>query len=570
MRSIRRQSIFIGSGILLLLIVSLALTRFDILSDLKNALQVRSVPTSLLNYGPMGKIFKKLNLVKLEENDYQRFKASGNADNDIEAITFQKKRQVDDNIYLANPSGKLEYKSTAIAQSLHQKPGWPILSIVINERSLHDPDTGILTNRVQSGRKWERLAEVSYVEDGEVLFETYVGLRVHGGLRLITEKFAHGYKLYFRNKYGLPAVPDGVIFPEHEVPLRTLVVQTTSWPPQYPFNNPLSYDIAKQIDCKVPATRLVEIYLNGRSHGMGFVVEHLSRRQWGQRYDHNDYNFYKFRGDIALEDNKMYTKNFWRIVTEKEDLTLDNVSGKIDLDNFSRHVFSWVFCGTTDYCQGVAVYDKTDPNARISWINWDMDHSFFDDQAKKHKIKREHWQQEAFKLIYKERNHYCGRTTLFSRLMNESEEYKKYFIELVAELMNHRLTAGFLSSRVKYYKKMLAEYGQPHVPYVTMLEKFIANRSNFIFDDMANYFELTGPFHCRVNVQMGQTVLVDGYPYTKEYTGQYFKSTAVHMELPTGSKKQILYWEVNGKKVFDKSLNLELNENTSIVYALER
>jgi hypothetical protein len=249
-------------------------------------------------------------------------------------------------------------------------------------------------------------------------------------------------------------------------------------------------------------------------------------------------------------------------------LTKEIVGSRIDLDNFSRHIFSWVFCGTEDYAQGVAIYDNEDPGAKVSWINWDMDHSFFDHFANIYKVDRENWQQAAFELVYMDK-HFSGRTKLFSRLMRESEEFHREFIDLVVHLLNHRLTYDFLHDRVAYYRQMMEYFGEPHEEYVTMLRKFMDHRPAFIFRDMQKHFALSNPHSCRIRVPEGETIVVDGIGYAKDYRGKYFATTPVHITVPESSRLRLQYWLVNGERIFTPELQLSLQEDTEVSLVLE-
>ena len=556
-----RQNILILCGLLCLAAVGL-LSTTPFFAELKQAMQTRMVATGVLDYGAMGKILKQLHLVDFTYNDFKRFKATEDSGDDIGQVTFQKKRRVGDEVFVANPQGKITFQSTVMVRSVTQKPDWPILSIAIDDERLNDPDKGIQKNPNKKGREWERLAQVSYIEDGRVLFETYAGLRNHGGLRLKTGKYDHGYKIYFRKRYGLAAVPDGVIFAEHEVPLRTLVVQPTSWPPNYPMNNPLAYDLARKTGALVPMTRLVEIYVNGESQGMGYVTEHLSRRQWGQRFGHDDYVFYKYRADVTYRDEVDYALKFANVVRETKNFTYDYVAGKIDLDNLSNQVFTWAFGGTTDFCQGVGIYDRQDPQAKMAWLTWDLDHSFYDFHVSQLN-RRKNWQQEGFSLVYNNSNQ-CFRTTLFARLMKESPQFRQQFIARIVDLLNHRLTEKYLLSRVDYYARMLRQFGQAYPVYIGILTEFMKNRPEFLRREMAELFSLNGPFSCRVDVPADAAVLIDGHPYDQQFSGRYFASTPVRLEVPAERRAAFRSWRINGKEVNETTLTLALGEDTLV------
>ena len=506
-------------------LVLLVLERAPFFATLKINLQTQKVSTGILNYGALGEILKQLGLVRLEDNDEKRFFRTDAITpqewETLEVVPFQKKRKVDGYLYSANTGGKAVLLGQFFPNGIVQKKHWPILAIKIPLEDLYDPERGILAHRDKQGRAWERKAEVAVISDGEILFYSAAGLRLHGGKRRFAKGIQDDFRIYFRNNYGVESLPTGSGLGLHE-PIRTLVVKTAGWPEGQPMNTPLAFDISRKIGCLVPETTLAEIYLNGVSVGMAYVTGHLSRRQWGQFFDDAEFVFYKYKGEYSAKDEKIYHRRFWQVAKDKKDFSLKKVAESIDVDNFTRHVFSWVFNGTTDACQGVGILDTSDPEAKLRWINWDMDHSFFDLKAQESGLTRNNWQQEGLALASTQ-PHYCDREILFSRLISESFEFREYFAALFSEILNHRLTESFLLERVKYYKDMLSEYGQPHEAYIAMLTEFMRNRAEFLRWEMVEQLHFAGPYWCDVQIPGGRQVLIDGYPYEKNYRGSYFE-----------------------------------------------
>lgn len=543
--------------------------RSPFFAELQQALRTDRVHTGMLNYGEKGKVLRELGLVRLVDNDGTRFpRTQGNetwatSQPDLEIIPFQKKRKVDEYLYQAQPGSTPLTVSHFFPNGITHKGDWPILAIQLPPEALYDPERGIIANRAHKGREWERAAEVSFIVNGEMQFSSVAGLRIHGGIRRLVQPF-QSYRLYFRKKYGMEAVPDGLLL-QTGFPIRTLVVQIADWPSGQPMNNPLAYDISERIGCLVPQTRLVEVYLNGISQGMTYITEHLSRRQWDQRMGDSDevnYMFYKWRGTIPHADEVDFTDRMWTYINDRETFSFERVSSSIDMDNITRHVFSWVFNGTTDYCQGVAFVDKNDPDARVSYINWDMDHSFWDWRAETFNIERPNWEQESFEIIYRDRHH-CDRTKLFSRLINESPSYRTYALNLFTEILNHRLTDAFLHGRVRYYQEMMRTFGESNEEYAAMLNEFMDNRTRKVREEMSRQFDLHGPFACRVRNDGEYDLIVDGYPYKSDYEGFYFQGQNIRIA-PAGGNNEPLHWMVNGERQVSPALDLVVDRDIHI------
>jgi len=547
-----------------LLILAGITTRHDDFKHLKNALQIQSVGSGVLDFGTMGTMLKRLELVTVSRNDFSRFKPTEQHDGDMETLVFQKKRQVGDYLYTANPKGTIRYRSTDLLAGRKTKPDWPIVSIAIDEAFLHDPETGIMANRAQKGREWEKIAEVSYIEDGEVLFETRAGLRMHGGKRLTTGEFAPGFRLYFRKKYGLPEVPSGLILPDLDVPLRTVVLQNGAWPPGYPLNNPIAYDIARRIGGIVPATRLVEIYLNGQPYSMGFAIEHLSRRQWGQRFGDADYFFVKYRSKNPEKDLVDYRRKLGNLLDTNTLLSVENVSEALVLSNLTAQVIAWSFCGTTDYYQGVAA-GRREPGSKIFWITWDMDHSFWDKGANMGNIDRAAWQQPAFEPFFQESKHrLCWRTYLFNRLISQDQAYRFIFLKEVNAVLNHLLTPSFLDELLSSYRAMLQSYGEPHDDYFELLTTFFNERPAFVRQELRDILSLKPPVVCHVTIPEEIEILIDGHPYRGSYRGVYFNETPITLEFPESSTFSGYHWLVNDERVSGRNVEFTLKKDTEI------
>ena len=237
----------------------------------------------------------------------------------------------------------------------------------------------------------------------------------------------------------------------------------------------------------------------------------------------------------------------------------------MDVDSFTRHIFSWVFNGDDDYCQGVGVLDTDNPAAKFYWIEWDMAHSYFDGTAEITNINHENWQQSAIKLIYNDAEKYdCDRLLIFSRLMDTVPSYRTYAIDLFTEILNHNLTSNFLTSRVDYYSSMISSFGD-YDRYIDMLQKFMANRGDFIRADMAKRFQISGPFTLTVKGEEHLDLIVDGYQYKNSYSGKYFGGQVVKVSLNgSSSPGTISHWLVNGELVNSPALNIAIDRDTNI------
>ncbi|MCP5102251.1 MAG: hypothetical protein GY950_02680, partial [bacterium] len=456
-----KTTIFIICSLVLFIAGGILLERYRGFAPVKRAVRSPSVPSGLLNYGTLGKLLKQLGLVVAVPNDQRRYKSSGTPEPGISASLFRKKRHVSEYLFRINPGGYRTLPSSRAVTPEHLTAEFaelPVLSVVTAEENLYGKK-GIITNVQGRGREWERFSYASYFDGGQLRFATAAGIRLHGGANRGKGE-TRSFRLYFRDEYGAGRFKPGILSGFGADPVKHLVVHNImDW--QVRYTPAVAFDIARQTGCRVPETRLVRFLLNGKPQGRYYLSEHLNKRQWMLSYiKHDNFAFYSYRGQNdpgTLDDYRKLEK--WA-ADPKIKMTLEEAKKYVDVDNLSRHLFSWMFCNTTDQGQGVALLDKGQDRPRWYWINWDMDQSFFDSQWD---FKgKSPWEKNAMELAT---GHYPPwmknwvRPTLFRRLLKESPAYRGYFVRLVMDLLNHRLTPGF-------FKDMFLRYRALPVPRV--------------------------------------------------------------------------------------------------------
>lgn len=484
----------------------------------------------------------------------------------IEQLAFQRKRRVTSFRHVAGIGGIHSFPSSTIITKKDFKKDWPIISLVLSETELYHPDTGLIPNKSSRGRQWERPAYCSYFDEkGKLRFASLAGVRIHGGKRM---QLYSSYRLYFRKEYGLSRFSEfrpKMAFSSKTGPVKRLVVHHTAWPEEgWYFNNTLAYDIARRIGCQAPETRLALLYINGTEQGIYFLVPHLGERLLRTYFGHNNFDYYKQRSSLSHDAFALNVK-LWRIVNAQDRLTMQGVGRDIDLDNLARHLFSVLFCGTSDWYQGLAVLETNQPNSKVFWINWDMDQSFIWNVFS-NKISMKEWRQRGWSLIYttSPEKSIDVRPKLFSRLLHEDPAYKQYVLNLYRDLLNHRLNARFAKERIGYYTSMLENYGKKNTKYMKMLGEFMKRRPEVIRKETEKLFDLGPSLLCRITGSPDIRYEIDGYEESAGYQGYYFQGSRIRVQLDRVYQKKMAYWRVNGKRVDGSFLDIEVQENLLI------
>jgi len=548
-------------------------------SSSEKIIRSKSVPTALLKYGTLGKVFAQLGLIKIVENDGSVFAPTESQQVDTGTSVFEKKRQVGEYLFEANSTGMEDFPSSVVINEKKFIGNWPLISIVVDDESLYGPEKGIVTNYNERGQQWERLGYVSYYENKKLLFATGAGVRLHGGESRrppssAKEEIKQGFmfpetarkkrlslRLYFRDDYGANEIPKGLLFGGAAKSVKTLVVhfeRVGKWPLQ----TCMTYDIVNQLGAVAPEAKPVLFYLNGKYRGTYFICEHISKKQWARRLGNKDFAFIRYKGSSDEDSKKVYNKMVRWAVDGRKRMTLEDARKYIDVENLSCFIFSHVFCGSEDSFQGAAILDRQREDARWFWINWDMDVTSWRGKADS----RDTWELGLPRK-------YCNglQGILFSRLITESSEYREYFIRLVAEMLNHRVNRKYLSERIKYYDQMAKDIGKKKQDFLCN-RGFFDGRADYIVERMAGFPFFGGreSYTCQLEGSEQGEYVIDGYPESAGYRGRYFKGMPIVIKVEKAPKnKRFDHWLVNGSKVITADLSWPIQSDTVIQAVFE-
>lgn len=422
------------------------------------------------------------------------------------------------------------------------------------------------------------MAYISYFEERNLVFASGAGVRIHGSVfTRRREDIPPGFRLYFRDAYGVDRVEPGSLYDFKSKPIKHLVA-TSDKHRHAPFINSVAYEISKRIGAQVPECKPAMLFLNGELQGAYSLVERLHKRQWEYHFGHDNFVFYRYRSKMDKKSAKLHDElKSWAMDFSKK-MTWEEAEKRVNLESLSRHIIFIAFCGNTDWSQGAAVLDLSKPNANWSWISWDLDDCILDRRSLLKWVNppRQPWEQESFELVLSSKLWSLGERTLglpikrryvrailFSRLIKESPEYRDYFIRLTMDILNHRLTASYYVPLINNYKKMAISYGFRDETH-TWIRKFFRNRPNIIRAHMTYFFSEGDCLECEVRGPGGINYEIDGYPESAGYRGMYFKRKKITVKILDQTRDIFSHWIVNGEKVETPCLEHEVLTKTYI------
>ena len=441
------------------------------------------------------------------------------------------------------------FPSTTAMPALDVIKGLPTMSVYLDPHHLYDRTAGILANRTQTGRDWERPATMSYFDGGRLVFATGAGIRVHGGgSRLGNGKSS--FRLYFRREYGAAEFPAGALFAGRRTPLRQLVLDRDADANRgLHLVNALAYDVARRIGCITVRTKPVRFMLNGEFQGVYVLTERINDRFLESRFGHGAF----------LHDAASF-EQLPRWLAGRRSVRMRELEEVVDVDNLTRWYLSVLLLGTADAYQGPGQFrDAQDPEARWFFVNWDMDGSFARVDG------ADAVESDPFRLLLRgdgepsrRRRFSEVRPYLLQTLLAEDERYREYFKRVFAEVMNHKVTPAFLMERFSHYKWIALVYGVEHRGYLDELEVFLRRRPALLRRFAEEHLNTEPSNLARVRSPAGLEVLVDGHRVHSGFEGHYFPGVEVEVAVASSDRSRFSHWLVNGERSPETSSTLRL------------
>lgn len=548
------------------------------MSRLRAAVRTDSIPAPQLDSGAMGRILRQICSVRPATNDVVPPDQVGLPDLDLDENIFFKKRAQSDYLYKVNYDQSDEWHELPLSPDdgvgpFDFRPGWPLVSIVIDQQNLDGADWGIFTHWRDLGKTWEHEAQVTYYKDGLPVFSTRAGLRLHGGKSREPGNW-HSYRIYFRDQYGLEQWPEGLYPDPGADPVRCMLL-LNDWPEFSPFVSALAFDFTQKLGCRTPLLVPTMLYINGESQGIYYLCERVDPAEYASHVGHKDTLFYLRKQTQQEEARRLHGIFRKRFHDLDKPMTMKEASTYVDLDCHAARLLATVYGGATDGFQGPMIYDPHAPKPRWSWIPWDLDHSFVD--VYNNGAETNTWGKKTWIFVYRPpepRQAYQGYLNnadplafVFSRLMNDDPEYKRWFARKTMDAVNHKLSPDFTAARIAHYERMARAFGFRNISCFDVYRSFVQRRPIFLCEQLDSSCRVGTPLTCTVRAPAGLELTIDGYSKHAPYTGIYFQG---HNITVSAAGNSLLYWKVNGERVDAKTLDLVVSAPVNIEAVCKR
>lgn len=152
------------------------------------------------------------------------------------------------------------------------------------------------------------------------------------------------------------------------------------------------------------------------------------------------------------------------------------------------------------------------------------------------------------------------------------KNYRKYFINITLEIMNHCLTPGYLLSTFKNYSDQVLNLSllnsDEMTGYVRISKRIgdaIPKRHMLMVKLLMKYFDAESPIVIKVepNTDLAE-YSVEGFNKIGTYKGVYFNGSTVEFSIPMQQKKYFSHWIINGKRIESSTFRYNCSQNAAI------
>ena len=455
--------------------------------------------------GEIGKDFNKIDLLGM---DKLLMKNNFNHKSDIVNWTppTNKEIKIGQPIFFRDYDGRAWDERIFFDKAKKPKDNLMSVSLVVDPSDFFNYNSGIYIQGVYGdssnvkkgnysmrGARWEKQTAVHFFdEDGDLIFKTGAGIKIHGNLsRAQPQK---SFRLSMKKKFGAKPI-EMDLFGENQI-VHRLILRT-------PFTSAMqgqsvimdSFIAGLAIDLGLDAmkSRPCHVYLNGEYWGVYHLREKIDEYYFKEKYqiskksidivefDRNNKGGFKANHGSELDWISLmeYLKN--NNISKQEHFKY--VSNKIDINNLIDYLIIETFFGNKDWPgNNYKVWKSSDIDNKWRFIIYDMDACFRGDNMIKYILKENQ----------KSGNNISISTSLFRSLF-KNEDFKKRYIKRYKSLKKVELKPRNLKIRLtKYYNSVSLAINHQvlrwHIPEsLEFWNKRIQKMKNYFEDRLYNY-----------------------------------------------------------------------------------
>lgn len=461
-----------------------------------------------------------------------------------------------------------------------------VISIVTDSSNLYDSQKGIFTNFENSGKEWERPANLQLFNGGNYSFEQNVGIRVHGGY---TRRFEQkSLNIYARSEYGastfkydlfsgnlISEAKDKKIKEFDSFILRNAGNDNGSTR----FRDKLNQTLVKDRNFLNQGMEPCVVFLNGEFYGHMEITEKVSPEFIDSHYDTGKKNIVIIKNQQLNEGSEQDLREYrelWNWIKSTDFSNNDNyeeLKKKIDIECFADYMSSNIYIGNKDWGgNNVSMWKCTKEKENNAYTDGRWRFIMFDTEYSANMYGHIPANSNTFDQIMNDNSFIAD---LFKAAM-KNDRFKKKFVVSFMETANWNFSTDKVNSLIDNYSQTYKEivndtlklyYNRENFSgEVDNVRSFFNNRNENIIHDMRSALRLSGDIvSLTVNnnsnygtMKIG-TIKTDG-----PFTCKYFTDYPVRLKAYANDGYAVSGWKLSdGRTINENPVELTLTGSVS-------
>jgi len=413
--------------------------------------------------------------------------------------------------------------------------------------------SGILDHRTAG---WERPVHIEYLDE-----HLNPGFQLNGGIKIHAPDGypQQSFRLYARNRYGTDEINYKIFKEKNVQTFKVLVLRNGSNDGMQLTNGTHLRDpmmhmlyLRQNPHNGVSAYQAVNVFLNGDYYGIYNLRERQDKYFLKYNYGADEEQIDFLERSYGYDANRHAIEGDWenydamRVYLDDNDMSLEEnyvqAQSLLDIRDFSGYWITEIFGGNFDWLSNNQKFWRGRKEGSLwKWVMWDVDHALgLPHLYNGYDYGNVEWNTLDWATGTEGPRVWGGSNTLIVRNLLENEDYKNYFINFFADLLNTTFkpeNSLFLFDSLKSLiepdaPRQLAKWGnrslQDWNAACEVARDYLSKRPDIVRDHLKSKFALDTLYTIDLNVEHGGDIQLNSITIkTFSWQGQYFRNIPV-------------------------------------------